>query len=176
MEYFEFSKDIKPEKEPDCLFCEELLEQQEGVVADTPFWRILVSRDQGYLGRCMVISQHHIGNVMEMDYEQHDDLFDAQVRLEQAVRSAFGAQWCNWTQLGNDAFAENKPPHLHHHLRPRYYQPVEFGGYEFEDPHFGGMYDLNQRWNVDKDPTATGFKDSVADAIRNHLPTHYGLR
>lgn len=162
------------EREPGCMFCEDLLTQTDGLVADSPSWRILVSRDQGYLGRCMVISRHHLGNIAEMDFQQNDDLFDTQVRLEHAVRMAFDADWCNWTQLGNDAFAEEEPkPHLHYHLRPRYSQPVEFGGYEFTDPHFGQMYNLNQRWNVDKDPTTAGFKDLVADAIRGHLPTLY---
>lgn len=163
------------EREPDCLFCEDLLSQKEGLVAVTPFWQVLVSRDQGYLGRCMVISRHHIGNITEMDFKQNDDLLDTQVRLEQAVRVAFGADWCNWTQLGNDAFAEDDPkPHLHYHLRPRYSTAVEFAGYRFLDLKFGQMYDLNQRWNVDKDPAASGFKDLAADAIRNHLPTRYG--
>lgn len=177
MKHFEFSgQDTKPEKEPGCLFCEELLEQQEGVVADTSFWRVVVSRDQGYLGRCMVISKYHIGNIMEMGFEQNDDLHDTQTRLEIAVRSAFSADWCNWTQLGNDALAEEVPkPHLHHHMRPRYQEPVIFAGYEFDDPNFGGMYDLNQRWNVDKDPHAAGFKDLVAMTIHDHLPTHYNL-
>lgn len=174
MERFEQNNGVNPEKDPECLFCEELLEQTGGVVADTPFWRILVSRDQGYLGRCMVISRSHIGNITEMTFQQNDDLLDAQVRLESAVREAFGADWCNWTQLGNDAFQTEDPkPHLHTHLRPRYREPLEFAGYEFADPNFGSMYDLDQRWNVDKDPEAAGFKDTVAEAIYRHLPTTY---
>lgn len=175
MKSIEQGKGVNPEKEPGCIFCEELLEQRDGLVADTPLWRILVSRDQGYLGRCMLISRFHIGNITEMSFQQNDDLLDAQVRLEYAVRSAFGANWCNWTQLGNDAFqAEDPKPHLHTHLRPRYQEPVEFKGYEFVDHDFGEMYDLNQRWNVDKDPGAAGFKDAVARKIYQHLPTVYG--
>lgn len=175
MSNFEIRPGAGHEREPGCLFCEELLEQDEGVVADTPRWRILVSRDQGYLGRCMVIARSHTETVADMSFAQNDDLFDAQVRLEQAVRGAFGAGWCNWTQLGNDAFqAEHPMPHFHTHLRPRYQQPVKFAGYEFSDPDFGHMYDLNRRWNVDADPEAAGVKDRIAEAIWQHLPTTHG--
>lgn len=164
-------------REPECVFCDELLEQTSGVIAETAHWRILVSRDQGYLGRCMVINRHHRANITELEFGEWDDLLDVQSRLEQAVRRGLGASWCNWTQFGNDAFRVDEPkPHLHYHLRPRYQQPVEFAGYTFTDSEFGHMYDLEQRWNVDQEPGGAALKNQIAATIRAHLPTSYGYK
>ncbi len=160
----------KPEQEPECLFCEHLLGQKDGLVVETESWRVLVSRDQGYLGRCMVIAKHHIANKEELSEETVLELHYLQVDLENAVSHTLGATMCNWTQLGNHAYRDNDPnPHLHYRMRPRYGEPVEFDGRYFEDPAFGEMYDLNQRWNVDTDPKAHNFKNEVAGAIRSYF-------
>ncbi len=160
----------KPEREPECFFCEQLLEQKDGVVTETESWRVLVSRDQGYLGRCMVIPKRHIDRKEELLEEEVLELHYLQVDLENAVSQTLGARMCNWTQLGNHAYREVDPkPHLHYHMRPRYAEAVEFQGRRFEDPAFGEMYDLDQRWNVDADPEAAGFKEEVATALRAYF-------
>lgn len=162
-------KDL-PEREPGCICCEELLEQQEGLVAETEFWRVIVSRDQGYLGRSMIIAKHHVASEADISEDAVIDFHYLKIDLEQAAANAFGARICNWTELGNDAFAEEDPkPHLHHHMRPRYDQAVSFAGVVFDDPNWGSMYDVTQRWNVDKDPEGEGFKDKVARALREEL-------
>lgn len=163
----EFENDNVPNREPGCLFCEEILDQEDGFVLDTLGWRVIVSRDQGYLGRCMVIPRRHLSREAELTEEEVLEFHYLKVQLEDAFENAFGASLSNWTELGNDAFQEEDPkPHLHHHVRPRYSQPVEFAGRNFTDPKWGKMYDSFQRWNVDNDPDAEGFKNKVANAIR----------
>lgn len=169
-ERYEIQKTPSPEREPGCLFCEHLLEQKEGLVVETESWQVLVSRDQGYLGRCMIIAKDHIDKKEELREEAVLELHYLQVDLENAVSEMLGAAMCNWTQLGNHAYRDVEPsPHLHYHMRPRYAETVEFQGRRFEDPAFGEMYDLNQRWNVDTDPEAEDFKDEVAAVIRAHF-------
>src|SRR5687767_1291716 len=114
------SNNQTPERVADCLFCEVLLEQTDGLVADTPCWRVIVSRDQGYLGRCMVIPLRHIEKEADLTEAEVLDFHYTKVALENAAAQAFGAKLFNWTELGNDAFQEDDPkPHLHHHVRPR---------------------------------------------------------
>lgn len=162
--------DISRERESGCIFCEVLLEQVNGLVIDTAYWRILVSRDQGYLGRCMVIPIRHIEREADLSEAEVLNFHYVKAGLEEAVSRAFGARMCNWTELGNDAFQDAEPkPHLHHHMRPRYENPVEFASRQFDDHKWAHMYDSAQRWNVDKDPNALGFKDLVATAIRENL-------
>lgn len=162
--------EASPEIISGCDFCEQLLSQNEGLVVETKNWRVLVSRDQGYLGRCLVIANRHIEDRSEMNEEEVLELHYMQIDLETAARRELGADICNWTQLGNDAYAEELPkPHHHYHMRPRYSEPVGFAGRQFDDPKFGQMYDLSQRWNVDADPEARGFKDQVANALSRHF-------
>lgn len=166
MEY----KPVAIEREKGCFFCETLLDQNDGHVITTPSWKVLVSRDQGYLGRCLVMPLRHIESEADLSIGEVLDFHYLKIDLERAAARAFGARICNWTELGNDAFqAEEPKPHLHHHMRPRYGQSVTFAGRTFSDVRFGHMYDLNQRWNVDEDPGATGFNELVASALRAQL-------
>ena len=162
------SKDeSRPELEPDCDICKIMGSEREGFVLDSPHWRVIVSRDQGYLGRCMVIPLRHLGQEADLTEEEVLEFHYLKVGLEAGIKRAFGATLCNWTELGNDAFQASEPkPHLHHHMRPRYAERVMFEGTSFDDPKWGHMYDLDQRWNVDKDERAIGFKAAVAEAIR----------
>ncbi|MEX0748804.1 MAG: hypothetical protein WD467_03155 [Candidatus Saccharimonadales bacterium] len=163
---------LPPEREPGCIICEEVLDQTDGLICRRAGWQILVSRDQGYLGRCLVMPTRHIDSEADLSEAEVLAFHYLKVDLESAVLQVFGARMCNWTELGNDAFQAKEPkPHLHYHMRPRYERSVEFAGHEFADPQFGHMYDLNQRWNVDTDPQAKGFKDLVAAALRSQLDT-----
>lgn len=158
---------ISPGRVSDCFVCEDLLDTTEGVVSDTLWWRVVVSRDQGYLGRCLVVPQSHVTSEAELPLEAAIEFHYLKISFEQAVQKAFGARICNWTELGNDAFQADEPnPHLHHHVRPRYdRQPIEFDGNLFWDPTWAHMYDLHNRQNIDKDTWAPGQKQRIAEAI-----------
>jgi diadenosine tetraphosphate (Ap4A) HIT family hydrolase len=154
-----------------CVHCTELLLTTEGVVLDFYYWRVLVSRDQGYLGRCMIIARDHAADESGIDEQAALEFHWIKIAFEEAVRTAFGARICNWTQLSNDAFQDEDPkPHLHHHVRPRYEHPVEFAGTRFEDPNWGHMYDLDQRWNIDETLEGPELKEQIAAQIREAWP------
>lgn len=133
----------------DCIMCE-LARQRTGLVLDTQYWHVVVSYDQGYFGRCLVIAHAHKPSLSMLSDSEWWEFNRIAPILEHATKTAFGATNFNWECLMNDAFQAKRPlPHVHWHFRPRYRQPVEFEGQTFADPSFGHRADPNHRRRIE---------------------------
>ena len=116
----------------------------------TDYWHVILSPDQGYLGRAYVTLRDHKGTLNEITDEEWIDYKSIVKRLENACKIGLGATLSNWSCLMNHAFQE-KPslPHVHWHFRPRYENEVIVNGVAFKDPKFGFHYDPKQKQFVD---------------------------
>lgn len=66
-------------------------------------------------GYCVLIHQRHVVEPYDLDKAERNAFFDDMMRAGQALESVFGATKLNFEILGNAV------PHLHCHLKPRYY-------------------------------------------------------
>ncbi len=135
-------------KNGECISCRST-SQDEDFVFETRFWKIFLSNDQSYLGRCVVVSKRHSEKLSELKQEEWLDFADVVNKLETALKEIFGATMFNWTCLMNDSYKEKQPnPHVHWHFRPRYNHKVEFAELVFEDSEFGHHYDRKRTLEV----------------------------
>ena len=116
------------------------------VLLESDYWTVVLSPEQYYLGRSIVLLKRECPSLSELSGEEWDDMHSLIKRFETGVRDAFGAEVFNWCCLMNNAFREDPPhPFVHFHVRPRYRNPFEIGGEIFTDEHFGSHYELARR-------------------------------
>lgn len=126
-----------------CFLCLDPKEDSKYLLFwQTNYWDIKLAPNQTLLGRCVVSTKRHIGNLAELTDEEFQEFKGIIKDLETALRKAFDPQVFNWSCYMNNAFQE-KPynPHVHWWMVPRYDHKVEFASLEFTDPHFGNPYD-----------------------------------
>lgn len=130
-----------------CFFCQP--KNFNNSIHETSHWNILLSWDQTYLGRCVVVLKRHCGDLAELRQKEWTDYISLVAKLETALRKSFGAAMFNWSCLMNDAYKEKNPePHVHWHFRPRYNKKVEVAGETFEDKAFGHHYERGVDRNI----------------------------
>ncbi len=117
----------------------------------TDYWYVILSPNQGYLGRAYVTLRDHKGSLSELSDPEWKDFAGIVRRLERAYKKGLGATLTNWTSLMNNAY-KTKPnvPHVHWHSLPRYEQAVTINNVTFDDSQFGHHYDRDQRQTVDE--------------------------
>jgi len=125
-----------------CEFCEITQKDRQLLLLDTGFWRVFLSENQSYFGRCMVVLRRHCAYLGELDASEWDNLRTVIIRLEKLFTQTLEATMFNWTCLMNAAYQSDPPtPHVHLHFRPRFANPVDFKGFTYEDIDFAHHYD-----------------------------------
>ena len=115
-------------------------------ISETQHWRVCLAPNQSLLGRCVIHLKRHAGDLADLTEGELKDFLNVVKRVEDSVKSAFGATMFNWSCYMNHAYRENHlNPHIHWWAVPRYAQAVHFGGRTFEDPLFSNPYD-HDRW------------------------------
>jgi len=125
-----------------CHVCEMAAKKDDkDLIFETPFWEVLLSYNQRYLGRCYIFSKRHFGQMSDMTPEEVLDFLEVVKKIEAAIKKAFGATMFNWSCLMNNFYKEENPdPHLHWHVKPRYREKVVVAGKTFEDREFAHHY------------------------------------
>ena len=101
-------------------------------VKDYEFWSVQVHQDQSYLGRCVIwCKRRDAEDLADANENEQQELFKVLQDIRKATKSAFNAEWLNYSFLGNEA------RHLHGHFIPRYSSPREFNGIVFTDEQWG---------------------------------------
>jgi diadenosine tetraphosphate (Ap4A) HIT family hydrolase len=148
----------------DCGTCKRLGDKNS-LVYETRYWKISLTDDQAYLGRCSVNLKRHCGDLADLKPDEQKDLFKVVKLLEGALRDAFGAVMFNWTCLMNNAYKAKIPkPHVHWHFRPRYDKKVKFTGIVFEDLEFAHHYSRERKLEVSSD-----VKKKIIEMISENL-------
>lgn len=115
---------------------------RNNLIFETQHWTVILNIDQNYLGRLLVISTRHIGNLSMLTLEEWDDLHRVIQKSEKTLQKAFPEiNLFNWGCMMNHAFKE-KPynPHVHWHVKPRHDTPISFEGVTWTDTEFGKHY------------------------------------
>ena len=148
----------------ECGICQLLLNSDP--IFRTKYWEIIIAPDQGYLGRCYVTLIEHKADLAELTEEEWLDYVEIVKKIEEAIRSAFGAIVFNWGCFMNTAFQVSPAtPHVHWHLRPRYDKTISFDGIDFRDPLFGYHYDTGQSHKV-SEGTLSNIRAKIKENLR----------
>lgn len=104
----------------DCPLCAELASTEPSnaygyTVADLSFSRLRLAANQYVAGYCILICQKHIKEPYYLSEEEQAAYFADLMLVGQALEKAFGPVKMNFEILGNAV------PHLHCHIKPRYY-------------------------------------------------------
>jgi diadenosine tetraphosphate (Ap4A) HIT family hydrolase len=84
-------------------------------VADLEVSRLRLAANQSVPGYCVLISARHVREPYELPPAEGEAFWRDLLRAGRALETAFGAIKMNFELLGNAV------PHLHCHLKPRYY-------------------------------------------------------
>lgn len=96
---------------------------------------IYVSRNQSYLGRCVIWCKRDDAlDLADTTPEEQMELFIVLRDLREATKKVFQPDWFNYSFLGNET------RHLHGHFIPRYAEPKTFISIVFEDKLYGHNY------------------------------------
>lgn len=167
----------KSSYDPQCMCCT-LSKDDAGTVAFTKHWKIVLTENQSYLGRVVIVSQRHFGSYEEMTDDEAQEYREIFQKFLPALQKTFNATHFNVCYLMNGAYNEKKPepafkdgkpnPHFHWHILPRYDGKREFAQTTFEDPDFGNIFNLHRKQYVDEK-----FKKELIEAIQENLEITY---
>lgn len=115
----------------DCSLCDPELSP---VIAESPYWRLVLNRNQNLLGKCFLSLRRHLEVVPELSNAEWVDLHRQLARTTQVLAVAFAPEHFNY------AFLQNEDRHVHLHVIPRYAQPRQFEGITFSDPDYPAHY------------------------------------
>ena len=85
------------------------------MVADLAISRLRLSVHQSLPGYCVLVCKHHVREPYELSHEDQMLFFTDMMRVGRALEQSFNAVKLNFELLGNAV------PHLHCHIKPRYY-------------------------------------------------------
>lgn len=84
-------------------------------VADLGITRLRLAANQSVPGYCVLICKKHVREPYDLSPEEQALFFTDMTRVGKALEQAFDAVKMNFEMLGNAV------PHLHCHIKPRYY-------------------------------------------------------
>jgi diadenosine tetraphosphate (Ap4A) HIT family hydrolase len=84
-------------------------------VADLAVSRLWLATNQAVRGYCVLVARRHVREPYELADAEQAAYFRDLMRVGQTLERAFGAIKMNFELLGNAV------PHLHCHVKPRYY-------------------------------------------------------
>ena len=67
----------------------------ETFVLETKFWKVILSYDQCYLGRCVVLYKRHCGSMSDLREDEVLDFFEFVRKFESSLKKSFGATLFN---------------------------------------------------------------------------------
>lgn len=117
---------------------------------ETRFWKVILSYDQYYLGRCVILCKRHCSSMSELNDDEVLDFFELVRKFETSLKKSFGTIMFNWCCLMNNAYKTNDDSHVHWHVRPRYRDKVVIEGEEFVDGNFSQHYDNSRNKIIDE--------------------------
>jgi len=150
-----------------CPICSWSSEDNEYLlVSETTNWRVCLAPNQSLIGRCVVSTRRHVGDLAFLTRDEIIEFFHIIGALEEALRRAFGATMFNWSCYMNNAHQETPPnPHVHWWAVPRYDHVIKYNGYLFDDLHFGNPYDHSRWFTLPVDERC-----KIAERVRLKLP------
>lgn len=103
-----------------CPLCSEIslderTRNKNGIIAELSMSCLRLSIDQSIAGYCVLISKKHVREIYHLNSEEQQLYFNDIMRVSRVLERLFAPAKMNYEILGNLV------PHLHCHIKPRYY-------------------------------------------------------
>lgn len=72
-----------------------------GIILETPYWKVELADEQLYLGRAYVVCKTKRASLSELSNEEFADLHETIKKYETLLKKTFGATLFNWACLMN---------------------------------------------------------------------------
>ena len=122
-----------------CSGCDSFHVDPRDVIGTWEHWHVIVSHNQNYLGKVMLVLRRHATDVTALTPGEQTEFWSLLGDVKTALLGAFQPDHFNY------AFLMNLDAHVHMHIIPRYAQPQTFAGMTFVDGKLGEHYELNSR-------------------------------
>lgn len=102
------------------------------------YWKVILSRDQQYLGKSFVTLKRHAESLSEIEPNEAAEFYEIVKTFEKTVNEAWSPTHFNWSCLMNNAADPESEDrfHVHWHAIPRYDSTRTIQDIEF----------IDQRW------------------------------
>lgn len=106
-----------------CHYCEkgEIMAAVALEVAKLSVSTLYLFREQSHPGRCILASDRHVADPMDLADDERGSFFDDLVKAARAVQKVHRPDKINYAAFGD------KMPHLHFHVTPKYRDGFEWG-------------------------------------------------
>ncbi len=107
-----------------CLFCDYVKRKSDvgGFVAELSSSIVIISFNQQYWGRCLVIHKRHETSLLNLSGRDSKKFYEDMLKVANAIEKAFDPDKMNYALLGNEV------EHIHWHVIPRYKNDGNWGG------------------------------------------------
>lgn len=140
-----------------CLFCSNRTEPKD-YVGSRSYWRVLINRNQNYLGKTMLMLRRHETDVTALTAEEQMEFWQLLADVRKALGILFQPDHFNY------AFLMNQDAHVHLHVIPRYKASRDFVGLTFVDEHYGDHYQLTENL------VPIEIREKLAEELRTRIP------
>ena len=135
-----------------CPLCSEISVDEKaktsnGIIAELSMSYLRLSIDQSIAGYCVLISKKHVREIYQLSNEDQQLYFSDIIRVSMVLERLFTPAKMNYEILGNLV------PHLHCHIKPRYYGDAAPGApiYPGDNPLYLTDEEYNERARVIKE-------------------------
>lgn len=113
-----------------CAYCMkgELVAKFACEICQLPASTVYLFREQSHPGRCVVASNHHVSEMIDLSEEDRLAFLSDVVTVANAIHKVFQPDKLNYGMYGDTGC------HLHMHLVPKYKDDFEWGGTFAMDP------------------------------------------
>lgn len=100
------------------------------------YWEVVfVDWCQEFPGQCIISNTKE--SLSDLTSDEWIELGKIEKELERVCKKLFNSAMFNFACLMNNAYRDNKKPHVHFHFIPRYKNEVLLCGKKYKDKHFG---------------------------------------
>ena len=100
------------------------------------YWEVVfVDWCQEFPGQCIISNTKE--SLSDLTNDEWIELGKIEKELERVCQKLFNSTMFNFACLMNNAYRDNKTPHVHFHFIPRYKNEVILFGKKYKDKHFG---------------------------------------
>ena len=100
---------------------------------------------QEFVGYCIIGNKKE--SLSDLTTDDWEALGKLEKELERVCKNVFNATMFNFACLMNNAYRDNKTPHVHYHFVPRYKNELKLFGKIYKDNHFGYNF---WKWSLSK--------------------------
>ena len=124
---------------------------------------------QDHPGYCIIENEKE--ELSELTSEEWIELGIIEKELERICKKLFNATMFNFCCLMNNAYRDNKKPHVHYHFVPRYRNTLKILGKKYKDRHFGYNF---WKWSLSKfkhqrDPFTKEEKEKIFEMMKEEF-------